>query len=267
MTTELRVTLPGPEGSADARRSLGVLERFLVLLGQLEDVVLQKDSPNDRTAWGITDVRLGSLVTTLAPNRLASGASASIMNEVAGAAVAGLAQAEEQEGLPTGWTLKVANAAVELAKPLGLLASDGLMVELLQEGSPTRVIHVTRQVAENLSAAMKVRRQSIGSIIGTLDAITLHGQRRAGLWHERTKRRIEVTFTAAQMDQVRAALGQRVEVSGRLIRAIDDELLSIKMRTLEVLPGTPATDLIGLDSGFINGADPVDYVREIRGAS
>ncbi|NBE80295.1 hypothetical protein [Micromonospora rubida] len=267
MTTELRVTLPGPEGSADARRSLGVLERFLALLGQLEDAVLQKDSPNDRTAWGITDVRLGSLVTTLAPNRLASGASAITMKEVAGTAVTGLAEAEQHEGLPAGWTLKVANAAVELAKPLGLLAADGLMVELLQEGSPARVIHVTRQVAENLSTALRVRRQSIGSVIGTLDAITLHGQRRAGLWHERTNRRIEVTFTATQMDQVRAALGQRVEVSGRLIRAIDDELLSVKLRDLEILPSSPATDLIGLDPGFTNGADPVDYVREIRGAS
>ncbi|GGM19977.1 hypothetical protein [Micromonospora yangpuensis] len=59
---------------------------------------------------------------------------------------------------------------------------------------------MTRQVAENLAAALKVRRQSIGSVIGTLDSIYLHGQRRAGLWQERTNRRLDVTFTAAQTD-------------------------------------------------------------------
>ncbi|MER7164482.1 hypothetical protein ABT336_00165 [Micromonospora sp. NPDC000207] len=267
MTTALRVTLPGPDGSADARRSIGVLERFLTLLGRLEDTVLDKESSTDHTAWGITDVRIGSLVTTLTPNRLSEGATSVTMKQVAGNVVAGLAQAEEQEGLPPGWNVKAAQAAVDLAKPLGLLAADGMVVELFHDGALTQRINVTRQVAENLSAALKVRRQSIGSVIGTLDSIYLHGQRRAGLWQERTNRRLEVTFTTAQTDQVRAALGHRVEVAGRVIRAIDDSLVSVKMRTLEVLGHGAVSDLIGLDLDFTEGVDPVDYVREIRGAS
>jgi hypothetical protein len=40
--TELRATLPGTAGTADARRALAVLDRFLSLVGQLEDVALNK---------------------------------------------------------------------------------------------------------------------------------------------------------------------------------------------------------------------------------
>lgn len=47
MDTQLRVTFPGPEGSADARRSLDVLNRFLTLLSRVEEATLpqQEDRP------------------------------------------------------------------------------------------------------------------------------------------------------------------------------------------------------------------------------
>ncbi|MEW2384503.1 hypothetical protein AB0873_20765 [Micromonospora sp. NPDC047707] len=268
MSTELRVTLPGPEGSADARRALAVLDRFLTLLGRLEDATLKRPVSRDHTTWSFTDVRLGSLVTTLAPNRLASGATSVTIKEIAGTTVMGLATAQHQEGLPPGWTLQAARAGAELAQLLGLLVSDGMILELLENGKPQgpRVM-VTRQAAENLAAAVKTRRHSIGSVIGRLDAISLHDRREAGLWHERTGERIAVTFDPSQMDEIRAALGKRVEIAGRLTRDAEDRPLSVKMRSLEVLQDAPVTDLIGLDPNLTGGRDPVDYLREIRGAS
>src|SRR5690606_20671050 len=54
MHTELRVTLPGPQGSADARRALAVLDRLLNLLGYIEDSVLDKPAlrADERSSWG-----------------------------------------------------------------------------------------------------------------------------------------------------------------------------------------------------------------------
>ncbi|WP_247657471.1 hypothetical protein [Micromonospora sp. U56] len=72
---------------------------------------------------------------------------------------------------------------------------------------------------------------------------------------------------ASQTDEIRAALGKRVEVGGRLARDIEDRPVSVKMRSLEVLHEAPVTDLIGLDRDFTGGVDPMDYLREIRGAS
>ncbi|MEU4715518.1 hypothetical protein AB0F73_17920 [Micromonospora purpureochromogenes] len=271
MSTELRVTLPGPEGSADARRSLRVLDRFLTLLGRLEDATLHRRGPHEHTAWGFTDVRLGSLVTTLAPNRLADGATSVTLKEVAGVAMSGLEVAEQQEGLPPGWDLRAADAGVELAQLLGLLVTDGIVVEWLQDGLLTRSVTVTRKAAENLGSALKVRRQSIGSVIGRLDTVSLHQRREAGLWHERTGERVTVFFDKDHTTQIQAALGRRVEVAGRIARNMDDKLISIRMRSLELLPedaaAAPATDLIGLDPDLTRGASPGDYLREIRGAS
>ncbi len=268
MSTELRVTLPGPEGSADARRALAVLDRFLTLLTRLEDATLKRPTSRDHTSWSFTEVRLGSLVTTLAPNRLADGATSVTIKELAGTTIMGLATAEDQEGLPSGWTLQAARSGADLAQLLGLVVSDGMVVELLEDGEPRgpRAM-VTRQAAENLAAAVRTRRHSIGSVVGRLDAISVHGRREAGLWHERTGDRIAVTFDSSQTDEIRSALGERVEVAGRLTRDAEDRPVSVKMRSLDVLQGAPVTDLIGLDPNLTGGMDPVDYLREIRGAS
>lgn len=270
MSTELRVTLPGPQGSADARRSLVVLTQFLALLGHLEDSALNQTAskPDDRTTWGITEIEMGSLVTTLAPNRLKRGATTVVLDQVARTVVGGFAEAEVHEGLPDGWSLKSAGAAAELARQLGLLAADGMLIEILNGGHVLSRVTVTRQSEENLQSALKTRQQSIGSVIGKLDTISVHRGRHAWLWTERTNDRVEVSFGDDQTDQIRAALGQRVEIVGRLTRNAENRVISVKMRDLEVLPaGRPITDLIGLDPDFTGDLTTEEYLEEIRGAS
>ncbi|MET8359350.1 hypothetical protein ABZ422_18275 [Micromonospora zamorensis] len=273
MTSELRVTLPGPEGSADARRAFTVLTKFLSVLGCLEDSALNRRASraDERTAWSLTDVALGSLVTTLAPNRPKRGATTIILDQVADMAVQGFAVAEEQDGLPPGWDLRAASAGAELAQLLGLLSADGMKLELLEQGRIASEVTVTRHAAEHLQAALRVRRESIGSLIGRLDAISVHQRREAGLWLERTGLRVAVNFSAQDTEQVSAALGQRVEIVGRITRDIDGNVMSIKLRSIQPLPAghetPPLTDLVGLDPDVTEGLDPADYLREIRGAS
>jgi len=248
-----------------------VLERFLTLLGMLEDNELRQRAAraDDRSTWGITAIELGSLVTTLAPNRVRPGGTVATLDRVADTAVTGFAEAEERECLPTGWDGKTAKAGAELAHMLGALATHGMVLELLDGGHIIRSVTVTRATAEHLSAATKKRRQSIGSVIGKLDTVSVHHRPTAGLWHERTDERIEVTFTKAQTDEVTAALGKRVEVAGLITRTVDDSIVSIRMRSLETLldTGPRLTDLVGLDPDFTGGMEPPDYLREIRGAS
>nr|MDT0661656.1 hypothetical protein [Micromonospora sp. DSM 115978] len=146
-----------------------------------------------------------------------------------------------------------------------------MKVELLRDRKPVRAVTVTRRSAENLSATLKTRRESIGSVIGTLDTVTLHGKREAGLWLERTRRRIVVSFGRDQVETVRLALGERVEIAGRLTRDLADRLISIRMRDLEVLPRTsseaPASGLIGLSPDMIGDRTPEQHLEDIRGAS
>jgi hypothetical protein len=271
--TELRVTLPGPGGSADARRSLGVLEQVLSLLGELEDAALNKPArqATERTTWGVSDVRLGSIIMTFAPNTPKRGATTRVLADVLTHAVDGFAVTEEREGLPAGWDLRAAATAAGLTQALGLMASTGMMVELLNDHQVQRSVTVTRRSAENLNATLRVRRESIGSVVGTLESVSVRNRRReAGLWDEVTGQRVALSFDAVQLADVKAAIGLRVEVSGRIVRDVEDRVLSLNMRSLEVLPGTsesPATGLVGLSPDMIGDRTPEEHLKELRGAS
>jgi hypothetical protein len=270
--TELRITLPGPEGSGDARRSFAVLEQVLDLLGELEDTALRKPSGrvDGRTTWGISELHLGSLVTTLTPNMPKRGATLTVLSGVMTHAVSGFAETEDHEGLPDGWDERAAQTAAELARTLGLMKTAGMKVELLQDKQVKQSVTVTRRSAEHLNATLEVRRESIGSVIGTLDTVSLHGKREAGLWDERTSRRVTVRFAVTDIDQVRSALGRRVEISGRVVRDFQDRLISIRLRDLEVLPdaaAAPVTGLIGMSPDMIGDSSPSEHLEELRGAS
>ncbi len=271
MTTELRITLPGPEGSGDARRALVVLERLVTLLGQLEDVALNRGTmrPDERSTWGITNIRLGSLQTTIAPSRPQHGATSDLLAQVAEWTVDGFAEAEDHEGLPPRWDRTAGSTAVELANLLGLMPDLGMQLELLANGRPVRQVTVTRRSAEHLSPGVNIRRKSIGSVVGRLDSATVHERREAGLWPTAGGGRVAVLFRETDVDVIRAALGCRVEVSGTLTRDANDRLISIRLRELEVLPneGPPLTGLTGMDPGFTSGLTPAEHLREIRGAS
>lgn len=267
------MTLPGPAGSTDARRALLILERMLALLGELEDVALDKRASRaeERTVWGFTQIALGSLTTTLAPNRPQRGASSALLDDVAAWTVDGFAVAEEQSGLPPRWDHSAADTGAHLAHLLGLLPSDGMRVELLRDGQSVREVVVTRRAEEHLRAGLKERRHSIGSAIGRLDTATLHDRREATLWLERTGERVKVLFGDDQIDLIRQAWGKRVEVSGRLTRDAADRLFSVRMRSLEILreagDGPPLAGLVGLDPHLTGGRTPEEHLGEIRGAS
>ena len=122
----------------------------------------------------------------------------------------------------------------------------------------------------HLPAVLAVRRQSIGSAIGRLDNMSLPNRREAGLWLETAGVRVAVYFMGEQVEQIREFLGKRVEIAGRLTRDADGKLLTIQMRSLEILrdePGPALTDLVGLDPDLTGGESPQEHLRELRGAS
>jgi len=148
---------------------------------------------------------------------------------------------------------------------------DRMDVELLRHGQVVRAVSVTQRTARNLARALSVQRRSLGSVIGRLDSISVHKRRLAGVWDSITGLRVEVTFTDNQVQEIKNALGKRVEIFGLITRDFNDNPLKIKMRELEVLPDvgeSPSMDSIyGMDPDFTGGRSSVDYVREMRGAS
>src|SRR5690606_29233704 len=219
MHTELRVTLPGPQGSADARRALAVLDRLLNLLGYIEDSVLDKPAlrADERSSWGFSSIQLGSLTAPLSPSIPRRGATKETLGQVAGAVVKGFAETEQHHIVPEGWSIRAANTGVDLANLLA--AVTGRMdVELLRHGQVVRAVSVTQRTARNLARALSVQRRSLGSVIGRLDSISVHKRRLAGVWDSITGLRVEVTFTDNQVQEIKNALGKRVEIFGLITR-------------------------------------------------
>ncbi|HET8684399.1 MAG TPA: hypothetical protein VFM54_21375 [Micromonosporaceae bacterium] len=271
MSTQLRITLPGPEGSGDARRALVVMERLVTLLGQLEDVALDVRAARaeERSKWGFGKLDLGSVSATLIPTLPQRGATSDLLREIATWAIDGFAIAEKHEGLPRQWDRSAANTAAELANLLGLTPDFGMKVELLSDWEPVRKVCVTHRSAENLRAGLKLRRRSIGSVIGRLETATVHERREASLWPVGGGDRVTVYFSESQIDLIRQAWGSRVEASGVLTRDASDRLVSVRLQGLETLPdeGPPLTSLVGMDPNFTDGLGVDGYLREIRGAS
>jgi len=73
-------------------------------------------------------------------------------------------------------------------------------------------------------------------------------------------------FNTDQLDEVKAALGQRVTVSGRFDRNNAGQAVRLRMARIVPLPEPASlTGLWGLDPGMTNGQTPEEHLRRIRG--
>lgn len=267
MSSELRVMLREPTGAMSAERVLTGLSQMLRLIGELEDAVRHQDSrPQDRSVWALAHLAVGSVEAGYAPLELRRGATWEDLDRVAQRAVQGFAEAEAQESVPAGWTPEAAIPAAGLAKGLGATVDAGMRLTLISGGKAVQEVDVTRRAARNLHAALKVRRESIGSVTGTVGSITVHGRNRAGLWADRDDARVLVTFTDEQTPMIREALGDRVLVRGRLRRNSNGQLIGVTMRDLEPLSSAeaaPLGSLTGLAPDLTGGQTTREYLQDI----
>jgi hypothetical protein len=167
--------------------------------------------------------------------------------------------------------LEAAKPAGLLARDLGTTASTGMRLRLLVDGRPVREVEVTRRAANHLEVAVKVRRESVGSIIGTIGSITVKGRNVAGLWPDRGGPRVQLWFTDEQMPVLRDALSSRVQVSGLIRRNMAGQAIGVTVRRLECLPsygeGKPVTGIVGLAPSLTGDRSTLDFLDEIRGVS
>ncbi len=110
--------------------------------------------------------------------------------------------------------------------------------------------------------------EEYGSIVGTMEMITVHEKRIFNIYDELTGNRVECRFRADYLDQTKVALARRVEITGRIHYSGDNMPKTVTVDTIRVIPPQgelpQASDLEGIN--ITDGEDPVDYVRRIRDA-
>lgn len=257
MGAELRVTFLGEH--QDARKAVAALDKLLRVVTTADATRRKSGKP---AAWRFSRLALGSVAAGIAPPSGDSDA-ATLFDQI----VAGFGEAEEREGIPAGWTSALARTARDL---IDGAENHEVQLEALRDDQPVRSVRATIVARRHLDAGLtRGHRDSIGSVIGHLDSISVHDKNEARLWPERGGPPVLVRFSSDDLDCVKSYLGERVEASGRLRRDQAGQLVSVQLRTLERLPSIddspPLTELIGLDPDFTGGVSSAEYLREIRG--
>ena len=269
---ELGIRLRGSVGDLDAQRVLRDLNHLVTLLGLLEDAQLRKDrQPASRSTWGFSALGLGSVDAVIAALEPRGGASFEVLDHLPELFVAGFADVESAARVPEGWSTHALREAELATRRLGTDAARAMVLTLLVDGQQQRTVEVTHRASTNARTAMKARFNSLGSVIGTLDSVSVHRRKRAGLWTTRGGRRVEVAFEAEQLDDVASLLGQHIEVWGRLSRNADDQVLSVQARRFERLrrpeEGRRLSELRGIAPNLTGGVRVDQYLERLRGTS
>jgi|GEM_PF-2848067 len=269
--TELDVTLGGPVGGMDARQALVRLEEVLDLLADLEDAdrrrpVGQRRVP--RSTWTFARLGLGSVRAALAPLEPGPGATYDELDALNVRAVDGFEQVEGAELLPDGWGVNAARTARRLAGRLGATPDTGMKLSLIVDGQVRKSVAVTRRASVNLDRALKVRRESIGSVSGSIDSMSVRTKPFLGLWSPRGEGRIKVDLPPQLVEAAKQALGHNAAVRGRIKRNAAGQILGMRATSIEILPAVadapPLLGLVGADQDLTGGLSPLAYLEEVR---
>lgn len=256
---ELRLRLPGAGGTIEVGRAAEALADVLWLLRQLEAAQSPERGSAAPTQWVFRDLSVSSLNAVFEPVH-----DTDTVQMAALTLVRGLAQVEAQPVLPQGWSEPVALRAARVirrnATPVGQV-----QLSVIIGGDTAASADLDEAAVANLKVAVRPTNQSIGSATGVLGSVSVHRSPTAGLWPDRGGR-LTVVFEKDQLDQVKAALGKRVTVSGRFDRNSAGQAVRLRMVRIVPLP-IPAslTDFWGLDPGMTDGQTPEDHLRRIRG--
>lgn len=138
----------------------------------------------------------------------------------------------------------------ELLTGLQQTGSGGLLAEL--EGSTEsgdRVVVEPSVALPMLTANKPVLRHLIGSVIGMLESLNVHGKREASVYNELDRRRVVVSFPEADYPRVHGALRRRVEVFGVVQEDADGRPLRLRLQDFVILPGDDELPSLGSLAG------------------
>ena len=186
-------------------------------------------------------------------------------NKVASAFVDGFRQIEQDGTTPPYFTER---ALVEAQRILGLIGKEGatgLVVADLYDH-----VELTAQASMNAGQLLRVWRQSIGSVEGRLETISLHGKSRFILYHDLTRKAVTCKFDPTRwLDEMKESLGHRVRVYGIVYSNIRGEPLRVEIDRIRRLHSSAEIPTIegmrGIDPDFTGELSTGEFLRSVRG--
>ncbi len=264
-TLRLRVEGEGKPVSFDS--FVSSMNRALQMLRDVDRVISTHRTP--ALTWVVADLAMNSPspVAVLESRVLSRSLGERFAEQVTGGFVTALATVEQGEALPAHLS------------DIGLGHLRDLAASLRKDGAAqfeaTYVEHdewarVSPAAAEHVQRLLTPKSRAIGSVIGVLEVVSLHGRYRYSVYDDVTHRAVRCEFAEGELEDVKAALGRRVMVSGVIHRNEKGQPLKVAQPRLTVLPRRdelPTTEqLVGIDPDFTGSLTTDEYVRQLRDA-
>lgn len=246
----LDLTIHGQIGEIDATALQIALNEVVKLLRVLAD--------GDDTCL-IRDLRVGSAQVCLeAPEKQVQ------------AVCKGLESLEESDDLPDGWNGAALRTLLEMKAACSRPGVEGVSL-----GIGGRTIRVTPVMFEHARAAQNQVRRALGSVKGVLYSLSAKDDKpRARMTDARTGKVVQLVLKEEQVSEIvdSKLMKKALRVWGVVERdPLDNRVISVEVEGFKEVGSKqaphPAFSVQGiLGSDWLDGKDPVDIVREQRGA-
>jgi hypothetical protein len=261
--SRLRLRLDGDPGTISFDVFVGTLRDSLTALRDLDSAISKQ--PEGTLRWAVDALHTDSLVTDV--RAIGDGA-----DRVTGAYVDGVRTLEDEATIPPYFSEDGLKAIRRIARRIGQDGATGYRAIELDREAEARVTEVTEA---HIKAALVPRFESVGSVTGTLEMISVHKTPRTNVYDALTHRAVRCTIPkderqAELLEEVKAQLGRRVIASGRVFRNMAGDAIRVRLRSITPLPDNadlPGVDeIVGLDPEFTGDMTTEEYMRHLRDA-
>lgn len=255
MSTQNTVTIrvAGNKSEIDALALPGILKPLLRLLTSR----VTKD-------WAVAELREGSLVVALEPRTVSVNANSEpddVRPRDFDAEFNSLVS--QLDALDSGRHSSFSKSDLKRIHDAGRQFAGVTDVTLEVRG---KTFAIATRLAPNAKRELERKIESLASIEGIIDRISLRGHREFGLLDENNGA-VTVVFDASQTDQVKALVGRRVRARGLLTASADRvrmELWTLTECAEPPLP-IPIAEVAGSWAAlFPDGCDSVALIQEMR---
>ena len=260
--TRLRLQIQGDIGTIPLPTFVNAVENWLEVLRDLDAAISRR--AGGTLDWVVTDLGTGSLcLEAEARSRIED---VNCAPQVALAAVNGLDRLEREGTTPPYMSEQGLKKVQEFVRTIGRHGVVGIRVAY-----ETSEATLSARASANVDQLLPTRYTSVGSIEKRLEMISVHRKPRFVVYHDPTNKAVSCAFPEQWLEDVKNALGRRVNVAGVVHWNYKGEPTRIEGEDLRVLDSATAlpsiAELAGSMPDLTGELTTDEYIRRIRGAS
>ena len=257
--TEIAIIVDGESEHIEVQDFVAALESNVEILHDLDAALSMKRRGTLRWVLGALSYESPAIVTLHA---IPTSEESDYGSEVAKAYLDGLEQLRGGKTLPPSFS----GDALEAVKKLARLSTGGIKAIQVRHGQ--RSVDITERIAVNIDELISESYESTGSIEGTVEMVTIHGQRYFRIYDAVHGWGVPCYFRPELFETVRFGLNERIIATGRIRSDRAGKTQSMNVQAIDLPPNIGKlpipSDIRGIAKGMTGGKPAEDYLRELR---